>query len=155
MNNFCYYSPTKYVFGKGEENNIGSYLQAYAPKKAVSYTHLILGMSLWTILWNIYGQDTDCLALIKEGLFLEDFTLLWQQVCLDLKEDLSDFSFHTWVEPLRAVALENDRLILCLLYTSYHRVLRETSKCNKKIDFLPVENFHSNFIGGFFRNARL
>ena len=26
MNNFCYYSPTKYVFGKGEENNVGTYL---------------------------------------------------------------------------------------------------------------------------------
>ena len=32
MNNFCYYSPTKYVFGKGEENNVGTYLTAYAPK---------------------------------------------------------------------------------------------------------------------------
>lgn len=35
MNNFCYYSPTKYVFGKGEENNVGTYLTAYAPKKVL------------------------------------------------------------------------------------------------------------------------
>ena len=35
MNNFCFYSPTKYVFGKGEENNIGKYLQDYAPKKVL------------------------------------------------------------------------------------------------------------------------
>ena len=31
---------------------------------------------------------------------------------MELKEDLSDFSFHTWVEPLHAVSLENNRLIL-------------------------------------------
>ncbi|MFR4009267.1 MAG: DnaA N-terminal domain-containing protein [Christensenellales bacterium] len=50
---------------------------------------------------------------IKRGVnLLEDYTLLWQQVCMELKEDLSDFSFHTWVEPLHAVSLENNRLIL-------------------------------------------
>ena len=35
MNNFCYYSPTKYVFGKGEENNVGQYMKELGSKKVL------------------------------------------------------------------------------------------------------------------------
>ena len=80
---------------------------------------------------------------------MEDFTLLWQQVCLDLKEDLSDFSFHTWVEPLHAVALENNRLILVapasnirenLMHRCYemivHKVREKTNHSDFQVDIL-------------------
>lgn len=33
MLNFVFHSPTKFVFGKGEENNVGSYLHPYTPQK--------------------------------------------------------------------------------------------------------------------------
>ena len=35
MLNFVFYSPTKFVFGKGEENNVGSYLHPYTPQKVL------------------------------------------------------------------------------------------------------------------------
>ena len=35
MLNFVFHSPTKFVFGKGEENNVGSYLHPYTPQKVV------------------------------------------------------------------------------------------------------------------------
>ncbi len=35
MLNFVFHSPTKFVFGKGEENNVGSYLHPYTPQKVL------------------------------------------------------------------------------------------------------------------------
>ena len=35
MLNFVFHSPTRFVFGKGEENSVGAYLQAYAPQKVL------------------------------------------------------------------------------------------------------------------------
>ena len=35
MLNFSFYSPTKFVFGKGEENNIGSLLSQRGTKKVL------------------------------------------------------------------------------------------------------------------------
>ena len=35
MLNFVFHSPTKFVFGKGEENNVGSYLHSYTPQKVL------------------------------------------------------------------------------------------------------------------------
>ncbi len=33
MNNFAYCSPTKFIFGKGEENNVGQYMKELGSKK--------------------------------------------------------------------------------------------------------------------------
>ena len=35
MLNFVFHSPTKFVFGKGEEHNVGSYLHPYTPQKVL------------------------------------------------------------------------------------------------------------------------
>ena len=35
MDNFIYYVPTKVYFGKGEENNVGKYLNEYQPHKVL------------------------------------------------------------------------------------------------------------------------
>ena len=35
MNNFSYCSPTKFIFGKGEENNVGRYMQELGSKKVL------------------------------------------------------------------------------------------------------------------------
>jgi len=39
MLNFKYYSPTKLIFGKGEENNVGKYLKEYGAKKVMVITY--------------------------------------------------------------------------------------------------------------------
>ena len=33
MNNFAYCSPTKFIFGKGEENNVGQYMKELLARK--------------------------------------------------------------------------------------------------------------------------
>ena len=35
MNNFAYCSPTKFIFGKGEENNVGQYMKELGSKKVL------------------------------------------------------------------------------------------------------------------------
>ena len=38
MNNFTFYSPTMFVFGKGEENNTGAYVENSAAPGCLSTT---------------------------------------------------------------------------------------------------------------------
>ena len=44
MDNFTFYSPTQFIFGKGEENQAGHYVKAFGGTRVlpVSYTHLTL-----------------------------------------------------------------------------------------------------------------
>lgn len=35
MNNFMFYSPTRFIFGKGEEMNVGNYISQYGARKVM------------------------------------------------------------------------------------------------------------------------
>ncbi len=43
MNNFTFYSPTYFVFGRDEENNAGHYIKRFAPQIPFVAVHLYFG----------------------------------------------------------------------------------------------------------------
>lgn len=61
MNNFVFYSPTKFVFGKGEENNAGRYVKEFGGTKVL--VHFGGGSAVRSGL-----IDRVCASLEKEGI---------------------------------------------------------------------------------------
>ena len=96
-------------------------------------------------IWTRYGLS----GFDEGGAIIGRFYLALAAGLFGSKEDLSDFSFHTWVEPLHAVALENNRLILVapasnirqnLMHRCYemivHKVREKTNHSDFQVDIL-------------------